>query len=200
MFINVGDSHTSFGMIGSAYFAGYSLSCLLVPRLADLYGRRLPLIASSLFQFLIYFGIFFSNSYLFTVALILVFGFCGAGRSVVGYLYLLELVPGDWKTLAGTSLHSMNSMTFIISAIYFWFISKDWRWIILSALIANGLTALAMVFIPESPAYLYSSRDFDKTRDSLNKIARLNGSDTRITDVFDIELEELAKRAELRAK
>lgn len=142
-------------MIGSAYFAGYSLSCLIVPRLADLYGRRLPFIVSSWFQFLIYFGIFFSKSYLFTVAMILIFGFCGAGRSLIGYLYLLELVPSEWKTLVGTSLHSANSCTFIFSALYFWFVSKDWRWIILAALVANSITVVAILFIPESPIYLH---------------------------------------------
>ena len=150
------DSHTQFGMIGSAYFSGYTLSCLFVPRLADLYGRRLPFLVSSWFQLFIFIGIFFSNSYLFTVALILVFGFCGAGRSVVGYLYLLELVPSDWKTLVGTSLHSCNSLTFIMSALYFWFISKDWRWIILFSMIFNFIAVLGVTFIvPESPIYLY---------------------------------------------
>lgn len=64
---------------------------------------------------------------------------------------------------------------------------------------ANGITALAVMFIPESPAYLYSSRDFDKARESLNKIARVNGSDSRIIEVFDIELEEVAKLAKKRA-
>ena len=162
-------------MIGSAYFIGYSLSCLVIPRIADLYGRRLPYIVSAWFQLFIFFGIFFSESSLFTTALILVFGFCGAGRSAVGYLYLLELVPKDWKTLTGTCCHAANSLTFVFSGFYFWFISKDWRWIIVFAIVANAISAIGIIFIPESPLYLYSTKDYDKARESLNKIARMNG-------------------------
>lgn len=162
-------------MIGSAYFAGYSVSCLIVPRLADIYGRRLPYIVSSCIQFFVYLGIFFSRDSLMTIALILIFGFCGAGRSGIGYLYLLEMMPSDWKTMVGTLTHSVNSCTFIFSALYFWQLSKDWRWLILYALVANGVTGIAICFVPESPLYSYAVKDFDKARESLNKIARFNG-------------------------
>ncbi len=174
-------------MIGSAYFVGYSVSCLIIPRIADIYGRRLPYIVSSFIQFLVYFGIFFSRDSLMTIALILIFGFCGAGRSGIGYLYLLEMMPADWKTMVGTLTHSVNSCTFIVSAIYFWYVSKDWRWLILYALVANGITVIAVCFVPESPIYSYAAKDFDKARESLNKIGRFNGCKEEITDKFDVE-------------
>jgi MFS family permease len=182
-------------MIGSAYFAGYSLSCLIVPRLADLYGRRLPYLVSSWFQFFVYIAIYFSKSSLMTTALILVFGFCGAGRSGVGYLYLLELVPATWKSLVGTLVHSINSFTFVWSAYYFWYLSKDWQWLLIYSLSANFITAMAALFIPESPLYLYSAKDFDKTRESLTMIAKFNGSNSeQFSDkecLFEAEYSEI---------
>jgi MFS family permease len=126
--------------------------------------------------------------------MILIFGFCGAGRAGIGYLYLLELVRPEWKTMAGTLSHATNSVTFIFSAIYFWYISKDWRWLVLYSLIANGITAIAVLFIPESPLYSHSVRDYDKARESLNKIAKFNSSDIVITEIFQEEQEYLEKQ------
>ena len=184
-------------MIGSAYFAGYSISCLVVPRLADIYGRRMPYIVSTWIQLILYFGIYFSKSLMMTLTLILIFGFCGAGRSAVGYLYLIEMVPSRWKTLAGTLMHSVNSLTFVFSAIYFWFVSKEWRWLIIYAICANIITCIAILFIPESPLYCHSIRDYDKARTSISKIAKFNKYEGfSLSDALFEEEAELIKKEE----
>lgn len=90
-------------MLGSAYFVGYSLACLFIPRLADIYGRRWLFIGAIWFQVLVYIGLLFSKSLVSNIILILVFGLCGAGRSTTGYLYLMELLHAKHKRIAGTA-------------------------------------------------------------------------------------------------
>jgi len=84
------------------------------------------------------------------------------------------MVPTGWKTLAGTLMHAINSLTFIFSSLYFWHVSKDWRWLIIYAMCANVVTCVAVLFIPESPLYCHSVRDYEKARDSIQKIASFN--------------------------
>ena len=116
-----------------------------------------------------------------TIILILVFGFCGAGRSTIGYLYLLELIPKRHKILVGTLLHAINSLTLVFSSLYFWFITKNYFWFLLYSTIANFICTIAILFIPESPEYLYASKDYDGARDSFNKILKFNSENTIIT-------------------
>lgn len=92
----------------------------------------------------------------------------------------------------------LNSTTLIFSSLYFWFVSKDWRWIILFAIFANFIAAVGILFVPESPLYLHATKDYDKARESLNRIARFNGQDTYITELFDVELEEIEEKTKER--
>ena len=46
------------GFIGSVYFVGIMVSVLTLPRLSDLYGRKWPILATSLVQLPMYFWCF----------------------------------------------------------------------------------------------------------------------------------------------
>lgn len=64
----------------------------------------------------------------------------------------------------------------ILTALYFQHIVRDIRYIQyvnLSVIIV--LTTLIIVYLPESPKYLYSKRRYDETRQSLAVVAHLNG-------------------------
>ena len=53
------------------------------------------------------------------------YGLCGAGRSAVGYLYLLELIPKERRAIAGAMFHSFNELTLVFSSLYFMYVSKE---------------------------------------------------------------------------
>eukprot|EP00347_Sterkiella_histriomuscorum_P010242 403377046 len=192
------ESSSTIAMLGSAYFIGYSLACLIMPRLADIYGRKIFYLSSSALQLFLYLGIMLSRSAELTTALIVFFGICGVGRSAIGYLYLLEMIPAEWKNIVGTLTHVANSFTFIISAVYFWKLSKDWEWFILFALISNAITVVAVSRIPESPKFTYSTKSgeyFNQNFTSekvIKPVDRLNqdiGGET-ISQTYSIEQQE----------
>ena len=55
-------SPQTMGLLGSAYFAGWTCAAIIVPRLADLYGRKLIWAIAMLIQAPIIFGLVHSHS------------------------------------------------------------------------------------------------------------------------------------------
>ncbi|CDW73161.1 solute carrier family member 5 [Stylonychia lemnae] len=170
------EERSKIAMIGAAYFIGYSLSCLFVPRLSDIKGRRIPYLMSNLIQLFIYFGILFATTVDQIIVFILIFGLCGPGRSIVGYLYLLELVPKDWKYYIGTLISCANTSTFVFSSFFFWYASKNSEYLIIFGLISTLFTLTAIYQIPESPKYLKSTNQLEKLEKTLAYIDRFNRS------------------------
>ena len=81
------------GLFGSMYFAGWAAGASFIPRLSDLYGRKLILFVSMAIHLFVYLAILLSRNMIFTLFLMVLFGCCGVGRASVGYMYLQELTP-----------------------------------------------------------------------------------------------------------
>jgi MFS family permease len=162
-------------MLGSMYFVGYSISCLFVPRIADMYGRRWPYIISMSIQVLAFIGLLVCKNLMGVLCLILLFGLCGGGRSTVGFLYLMELVPKKDKRFTGTLNVAFDSFIYTMTAFFFWFMCKDTFYLLFMCAIGNFFVAIGIFFIPESPEYLYEKKEFQKTKLVLIYIAKFNG-------------------------
>jgi len=75
------------------YFAGWTVSCIFVPRLSDIYGRKWPMLISSLASVGIYTGLIVSRDLNLSIVLFFLLGLCCTGKSSTAYVYMLELVP-----------------------------------------------------------------------------------------------------------
>ena len=130
----------------------------------------------------------------FTTFLIVLFGFVGVGRSAIGYLYLLELIPSEWKNLTSSLTHATNSFTFVFSALYFWKWSKDWQGFFIFALVSNIITVIAVSIIPESPKFTFANKQYQRTRTILNQMAKYNKTNKEYmlaeTDKFTQEIRD----------
>ena len=112
--------------MGSMQFAGWMVASLFVPRLGDVYGRKWPVHISVIVAFFIYLGVLLSNSLNLNIAFFFFFGACCAGRYQICYVYLSELTPVKYRTLVGSATQFMDAFTFILIAVYYRFISKEW--------------------------------------------------------------------------
>ena len=63
----------------------------------------------------------------------------------------------------------------IFSVIYFYSISKDWVWFEVFGVGLNAVVVVLILFLPESPKFLYAQKRWSELRESLNLIARVNG-------------------------
>lgn len=70
-------------------------------------------------------------------------------------------------------------------------ISKQAIWLELANLVFLVYLFIQSFYIPESPRYLYSERDYDRSREGLTVVAGVNGTRAFSPDfIFDTEKEE----------
>lgn len=90
------------GLIGSSLFIGWAAGAVVLPRLADLYGRKIVFIVSMIIQTISLVGFFFSRNIDLTTACMFVLGVSSTGRCAISYLYMMELLPANRQVLFGT--------------------------------------------------------------------------------------------------
>lgn len=107
-------------------FVGWEISAAIVPRLADIHGRKPIFLFSMCVQLAALIGVYISRSVNVTIGLIFIFGMGGVGRSSISYLYMQEFLPQNKQTLVGTILQLNNGFVAVYTVIYYWFISNYW--------------------------------------------------------------------------
>ena len=55
------------------------------------------------------------------------------GRYTVGYVYMVEMAPQKYYHIIGTCWDVTESIVFIVTTLYYWFISKNWKYLITAA-------------------------------------------------------------------
>ena len=73
-------------------FFGWTVSSLIIPRISDLKGRKLPFIVSLIVQAGANLILIQSRSYYLNLFGLALMGVCAVGRWTVGWIYLIELV------------------------------------------------------------------------------------------------------------
>ena len=96
-------------------------------------------------------------------------------RLSIAYLYIMELLDEDrWKPVA-TIIMCINNSLSCLMASYLLLGGRDAKFFILMSIIILLYALLFTPLIPESPKLLYSLKRYDDARDSLERIARING-------------------------
>eukprot|EP00347_Sterkiella_histriomuscorum_P007109 403350227 len=163
------------GLMGTSIFVGYTISCFILPRMADTYGRKIIFrgfyvfhaigMAIILFvphQLAIYIGLFFVGS-------------ASTIRTSVGYVYGLEFIETSKQNLAGTLLKTIDVMTPILFSVLFMTITNNWRYYYYVGLGISIFAWLCSFTIPESPSLLISQHKFIEAREVIKQIALVNG-------------------------
>lgn len=172
--MNIGVDPYKIGLLGSMYFAGWTVSCAIAPRLADIYGRRIVLLISSGLAVPFYVGLILSLNLNLSIVLFFFFGLTQAGKSSNSYVYLMELIPLKYHTLVGTFMNFGDGSTLIIMSLYFRFISKSWLYYQVFAVTGSFFGFVAVLFMRESPKFYYSLKNFTQARESLKYMQKFN--------------------------
>jgi drug/metabolite transporter (DMT)-like permease len=90
---------------------------------------------------------------------------CGMGaRMFVGYVFMCENMRNQDVSKVTIYMFTLDSLSIFVTAMYFRFISKDWRFIFGAALIVLSCSAFAMYQQTEPPKFYYSIGDYEMTR------------------------------------
>jgi hypothetical protein len=85
-----------------------------------------------------------------------------------------------------------SSFITVLSAFYFYFISKYWVWFQVFGWGLNLIVILGVMFIPESPKYLITMKRYDDCRRVITIIGKINGNQNEFDGKFDREVRDEA--------
>jgi len=168
-------SKNLIGLLGSLFFVGLLVGCLIVPRLSDLYGRfRLLLLGNMLHISTSLLILTTSNIH---VALVLIFllGLAMSGRTIVMYIWMSEQLTTRDNSVWTPLMFSLDTSIVLFSALYFRFVSKDYRYFYGVPIVFHALTLIFVTQEDESVKFYYEKHEFAQTRRILTKMGRRNG-------------------------
>lgn len=178
-------------MFGALFFVGVTTGSLILPRLSDKYGRRIiALVGNSLHLIS---GVLFliSHSLNFSLFLIFLMGIGMGGRVFVGYIFMTENMRIADSPKATAAMFTFDAMNLAISAMYFKY-NKDWHNLFGIPLLFLAFAITAMFLEEDTPKFVFTSGDYERTRAILTRIGRKNGmltNDETYDKKFRIELE-----------
>lgn len=184
------------------YFVGVVLSCVIVPPLADAYGRKWIIFGSYIILIVGLVGLMLSNNLYAAYVFELFVGFAFAGHVIVGLNYLLEYSKRENQDYLTATMMILGAMIGILMTIWYQFIDKGWFLLQIICLFLAVISFLYTFFlVPESPKWLYINFRFDEAREALHDVADVNWvSDRRMSRLsrltFDIEVLQKLKDAD----
>lgn len=182
-------SGAKIGLLGSIYFVGWAFAALILPRLSDIYGRKYLYLTAMTIQCTFWLVILFSRSLNLTIAMMFFFGMGSLGRSAIGFLYLMELLPQTKQTFVASILAIVKFQSTTFVALYFLYVSKYWFPLEAFMCGSNALICISILFLPESPKFLISKRRYEDARMALAYIAKLNRCSDVKTKEFKLDRE-----------
>lgn len=179
---------SQFGLVSSIYTLGGLLGALLAGPVSTKYGRRVALLATTVF-FIIGPVAETLAPAIPVLALGRFLSGVGSGAAiVVGPIYVSEVAPSASRGLFGAFTQVMTNVGILLtqSLGYFWSHDSFWRLILAVAGIIGALELLGLFMVPESPTWLAEHQSVGQARRVLQ---RIRGQDT------DIEAETQTWRA-----
>ncbi len=188
---------TTLGLAVSSALIGAAAGALLIGRVADRYGRLLPMrLAAALFV-ISALGAGFANS-LLALSLFRIVGGIGVGiASVIAPMYIAEIAPAEIRGRLG-SLQQLAIVLGIFisllvdyalaaaagSATSPWLFGIDaWRWMFIVMLVPALVYGLLSLTIPESPRYLVGQKKIPEATEVLRRLLGSKALDTRLAEI-----------------
>lgn len=185
-----------FGLFGSSFFIGLVIGSFIVPRLSDLYGRKKMVIFGSTSHFIASMMVLITHSFGLSIAMIFIMGFSMGGRALTGFVFMSEHMKTKHVARVTSLYFFMDSSSIFWAALYFKYVSRDWRLIF-------GFPSVILIFFiyaysqqEETPKFFYGQGKYNEARKVLTSIGRTNGvlrADQEYQKTFRIEYDKMTK-------
>jgi MFS family permease len=80
-------------MIGSCFFIGCFIGSFILPRIADIKGRKPMFLLGLILYIICVIGLLFSNNKILMYFFLIIGGISETGRYYVAYVYAIEIMP-----------------------------------------------------------------------------------------------------------
>jgi len=198
------ESKQRIGFLGASFFIGVLVASTVVPvgYLSDVFGRKWIFVITLLLLAVACLGLLMAQSVDELYVYMFLLGVTFPGRIIVGMNYAYEFQTSRWKEYVQPLNQLTQGVTLILTAFYFQFISKKVFYLeLVHFLFVVFIIAQTLAMFPESPRYNYSKDEFHKAKESLELVARINGTDkfNKHNFKFDTEkeLEDIQNQGEV---
>ena len=156
------------------FFIGWVCSLLWLPSLSDRHGRWLFYSSTIAVDTILYLVISVTKSIDVAIVVFFIYGYLTSIRLNVGFVYLMEMMPRQYRTVAGTfwCLCGIN----MLLAISFYTHSEFKEYVSLGAIafVCQAVMLVGSLVLPESPAILVENDRLEEAKESLESIAQWN--------------------------
>jgi SP family arabinose:H+ symporter-like MFS transporter len=158
----------------SSILIGCAIGALVAGKLADLFGRRIILVACALLFAISGLGTglaFYHTAFIFFRVL----GGIGVGAAaMVSPMYIAEMAPAAWRGRL-VAFYQLAIVSGILLAYFSNYLfdgtgNDNWRWMFMSQLAPSLLFLFLLVLVPETPRWLMKKGHKEQAQDLLIKI------------------------------
>lgn len=171
-------------LMASVQLGGELIGSLLTGPMADLYGRRSSLILLVIWTLLLGIGSGFSPTWPVMLAFRFFLGITTGGIESVGVIYVLEHIGTQYRLPIQATIDCSNSIGFAFLA-FVAYLTQDWKILSIAGNLLFLPCILALLWLEESPRWLYQVGAIDKANLVIKKIAKINGVDN-ITEIKEM--------------
>ena len=168
-------SGEEIGLLSSMFFVGWACTTLILPPMADKYGRKWIFRISILITVTAMFFMQFSKSLQTTYFLMFTCGAVTAGKISVGFVYGSEFYPEKFRSLFGTVFLGVDAFTVCLSAFFFGNLSRNANQFLAFG-VFWGIVGLVIhwQYVCESPLWQLKVGRVESAKSSLRKILLFN--------------------------
>ena len=166
---------TTSALIGSAFFIGWALTLLWLPRFGDTFGRKKMYAIAMIIDTVLFIIILTTKSLILMIITMGIFGGTTSLRVNVGYPYLMEMCPKRGQVLMGTTWNILEGLIYLIITLYFWVtVYASWIYLVLVGFVIQVWVTIAIWALPESPSWLLEKGKIKELEAAMRKIAKFN--------------------------
>mmetsp|Transcript_12965 Transcript_12965/g.17467 ORF Transcript_12965/g.17467 Transcript_12965/m.17467 type:complete len:208 (+) Transcript_12965:299-922(+) len=159
-------------------FLGWMTSSLVVPRLSDIFGRKMFFLGFQIMQVLSIIAVNYSSSLGAALLSLFCLGFAGVGRSPIVFIYMQEMLTPEYQKLAGPLFATSCALCLVIGTFLLHMVAKNTMMLSYISLSMSIFAVILTTFLlPESPKYLHATGQYEKCRKTLQYMSRVNGTE-----------------------
>ena len=85
------------------------------------------------------------------------------------------ICEGRDQLFSGSFYNASEGFAFVILTVYYWCYSKNWVPIAAYGLIINIAAFFILIFVPESPKFLYARERYEECQEVISLMKTING-------------------------
>jgi putative MFS transporter len=162
------------GMMGVLLFVGQALGAIFLTHWADVFGRKATMIFHGSVYAILVMMCCLDQSLMQVYINIFFIGLLFVPRSACIFTYAMEITPDYKHDDMMFAVYLGDGITFVISGIWTKYTRDVYGFLVVLGAATLVCVAVLVYYLPESPRFLYSTKQYSKLREYLIYLRNVN--------------------------